>query len=380
MSGFPHLRLTGDHRDRGRAYGEQAADRVAASITAYRQVFAHLAGWDWDRVVAEALRYEPAIADFAAEYLAEMRGLAEGAGVAYEDVLAINTRTEVMFSAKARKAAATFGRGECSAFAILPPRSVDGHTLVGQNWDWLAHCFDTVVVLEVEQDDAPDYVTVVEAGLLAKSGMNAAGVGVTTNALVTTDDAGEPAVPYHVVLRGLMDARNLSEALSTIQRAPRSSSANYLLASRDGLAIDVEAAPGDFSRLYFLDPVDGVLLHTNHFVSPRFDRVDVSTWAMPDSPIRLQRLRALLADHDGLIGVDVLSDWLADHANHPAGVCCHPDTALPEVEQDATVVSVVMDLDAGRLWIADGHPCDTPYRTVDLHDVFGGRGVTAAAG
>ena len=94
-----------------------------------------------------------------------MRGLAEGAGVGYEDVLALNVRTEVMFAAKARQAREAMRQpSECSAFAVLPGASAIGHTLVGQNWDWLLHSFDTVVVLEVEQDDGPNFVSVVEAG------------------------------------------------------------------------------------------------------------------------------------------------------------------------------------------------------------------------
>ena len=39
-----------------------------------------------------------------------MRGIAEGAGVGFEDVLAINTRTEVMFAAKAREVAQAHAR------------------------------------------------------------------------------------------------------------------------------------------------------------------------------------------------------------------------------------------------------------------------------
>ena len=63
-------------------------------------------------------------------------------------------------------------QGECSAFASLPAASAEAHTLVGQNSDWRLHSFDTVVVLEARQDEGPDFVTVVEAGLLAKTGMN----------------------------------------------------------------------------------------------------------------------------------------------------------------------------------------------------------------
>src|SRR3954468_8854749 len=180
MPMFPHVRVSGDARGRGQQYGEQAAERVHRSIAAYREVFAHYARWDWDRVVEEAKRFVAPIECFGRTYLEELRGIAEGAAVPEEDVLAINVRTEVMFAAKARDAAARLPRvPECSAFASVAP---DGGTLVGQNWDWVPHACDTVVVLEVEQDDAPSFVTVVEAGLLAKFGMNDRGLGVATNA------------------------------------------------------------------------------------------------------------------------------------------------------------------------------------------------------
>jgi isopenicillin-N N-acyltransferase-like protein len=172
------------------------------------------------------------------------------------------------------------------------------------------------------------------------------------------------------MLRGLLDQINLSDALAQLQHAPRSSSANYLLGHRDGLAVDVEAAPGDFSRLYLIEPVDGVLLHTNHFVADRFDRTDVSVWVMPDSPVRLQRLRALLAAQDGPIDMQTIRGWLSDHANHPAGVCCHPDERLPDSERDSTVVSVVMDPTDGRLWLAAGRPCTARFAEIRLDEVF----------
>ncbi len=364
---FPHVRVEGGPRERGRQYGEQARDRVRLSLEAYADVFVHYAGWDWAKVTDEARRYEPAIAAYDERYLEEARGIAEGSGVPYEDVLALNVRTEVMFAAKARQAAGVATPHECSSFAVLPEASADGHTLVGQNWDWLLHCFDTVVVLEARQDEGPDFVTVVEAGLLAKAGMNSSGIGLATNALVTDHDVGKPAIPYHVTLRAILDAETISDALVALQRAPRSSSANYLVAHDDGIAIDVEAAPGDFARLYLLFPEDGVLLHTNHFLSPAFDLKEVSLWAMPDSPFRLERARAAVAGERPL-SPETFQRLLADHVNYPLGVCCHPDTRLHHWDQGATVASVIMDLDARRLWLADGQPCMTPYRELDYSD------------
>lgn len=365
MEPFPHIRVSGGARERGRRYGEQARDRVHRSIEAYDEVFHHYAGWRWADVREEAKRYVAPIEAFGPRYLEEIRGIAEGAGVGFEDVLGINVRTEVMFAAKARAAAAGGRPDGCSAFAVLPSRSADGHTLIGQNWDWLLHSFETVVVLEVTQDDGPDFVTVVEAGLLAKTGMSSSGIGLVTNALVTDRDLGEPGVPYHLVLRGILDAENLSDAYATAQRGVRSSSANYLVASADGVAVDVEAAPGDFSRLFLSFPADGVLLHTNHFVSPSFDAKDVSLWVMPDSPFRLERLRSAVAGEASRLSIGDFQAFLADHANYPSGVCCHPDERMDPFDRGATVASVLMDLDERRMWITDGHPCTSPYRELD---------------
>lgn len=369
---FPHVRVSGGARERGRAYGEQARKRISTSIHAYEEVFRAYAGWSWSEVRREAARYEASIAAFDERYVDEMRGIAEGADVDLEDILSINVRTEVMFAAKARAAegagvsAGGPRQGECTAFAVVPEASATGHTLIGQNWDWLLHCFDTVVVLEAEQEEGPNYVSVVEAGLLAKTGMNSSGLGVATNALVTEDDRGEPGVPYHVLLRAFMDCETISDALSAAQRAPRSSSANYLLAHRDGMAVDIEAAPGDFSRMFLLFPDDGMLAHTNHFRSPAFDRKDVSLWVMPDSPFRLERLRAAVERASPELTLDTFREVLADHANFPSGVCCHPDDRMEPFDQGSTVASVLMDLDEARMWVADGRPCTAPFRELDV--------------
>ena len=369
MTQFPHVRVEGPALDRGRAYGSQARDRVQRSVAAYRDVFAHYAGWDWATVRREAARFEAPIAAFRPAYQDEIRGIAEGGGLDPGDVLAINVRTEVMFAATARQAAGQLHAPDgCTAFAVVPAPGADGSALIGQNWDWLPHSSETVVVLEARQDDGPDFVTVVEAGLLAKTGMNSSGLGLVTNALVTDTDAGTPGIPYHVALRAILDCQTVSDALDALQSGERSSAANYLIAHRDGSAVDVEAAPGDFSQLYLLFPQDGVALHTNHFLSPRFGGKDVSVWVMPDSPLRLHRIQAGLGGQEGPPTLDTFRGLLADHANYPSGLCCHPDPRMNPYDQGATVASVLMDLGAQQMYLADGNPCTVPYRQLDYRE------------
>ena len=370
---YPRIRVEGSARERGRQHGEAARERVRRSVDAYGEVFARYASWDRARVRAAAAGFRAPIAAHGAKYLEELRGIAEGAGVDELDVLAINVRTEIMFAASARDVAAGRDRPrrlppECSAFAVLGARA-GCNVLVGQSWDWLAHAFETTIVLEVRQHDAPDYVTVVEAGLLAKTGMNSAGVALVTNALVCAADQGAPGVPYHVLLRSILDAETVSEALATLQRGERAASANYLLVHADGVALDVEAAPGDFSRLFVGYPDENLVLHTNHFCNPGADVRDVSMVVMPDSPFRLARLKQLVADHDGTLDRGFWERTLGDHAMSPFGVCCHPDPrATSAPDRYATVMALVMDPAARRIWLASGNPCESPFELLDYAD------------
>ncbi|MGH3259965.1 MAG: C45 family autoproteolytic acyltransferase/hydrolase [Streptosporangiaceae bacterium] len=377
MTAIPRVHVAGTAYERGRQYGAQARDRVHRSVRAYRDVFAYYAGWDWDTVRRAAARFEAPIAGFRPAYLEEMRGIADGAGLDPADVLAINVRTEVMYAAKARlaplaartpapaPAPAPHVPAECSAFAVVPAPGQPGATLIGQNWDWLVHATETLVVLEARQEDGPDFVTVVEAGLLAKAGLNAAGLGLVTNALVTEADVGAPGLPYHVLLRAILDCATVTQALEVLQAGPRSSSANYLIAHASGAALDIEAAPGDFTRLYPLYPDQGVLLHTNHFLAQALDPVDVSLWAMPSSAVRLQRLRAGTGQ-PGALTLDDFRALLADHADYPHSICSHPDPADHPLEQGATIASLLMDPNAGQVWLAPGNPCQVTHQLLEI--------------
>lgn len=70
-----------------------------------------------------ALKYQPYLDANVPQYVTEMRGIAEGAGVKYEDILALNVRTEVAFGA--------FNDG-CTALSWKSGAT----SILAQNWDW----------------------------------------------------------------------------------------------------------------------------------------------------------------------------------------------------------------------------------------------------
>jgi len=354
---FPRIHVKGSPYDRGCQYGQQAASRIQRSMAIYQAMFADLAGWTWNQATDHALTYEAAIEAYRPHFLDEMRGIADGAGVKYEDILALNVRTEIRNAAIARSAPK-----ECTAFVVLPQLTESSHTWIGQNWDWIPHVAETVIVLEVESDNRPNFVTVVEAGLLAKMGMNAAGIGLVTNALNCDLEKGKPGVPYHAILRAILESENFSEAMGAITTHSRASSANYLVAHRDGECFNTETAPGDFSRAYFSFPENNIYAHTNHYLSQKIDFKDLGPWRGPDSLVRHQRMVKFLKTQQGLFTIDDFQSALADHFNYPASICCHPDARLPEFDQCMTVAAMIMNLDSKTMWLAEGNPCEAVFQ------------------
>lgn len=369
---FPVVTVNGTSHERGRQYGVQAQDRIHRSIAEYAGLFQHYASWDWARATTEAQHFAAPIEDFAPDCLEEMTGMAQGADVALADILALNVRTEIMYSARIRTAAARRvppAPAECSAFAsLVPGRNV----LAGQNWDWVPFARETVVVLQSIPDEGPAYISVVEAGLLAKFGVNSKGLAVMTNAMACTEDVGEAAVPYHVMLRVLLACGTTGEAVARLGQATRASSANYLLADQSGSAIDVEARPGNASMLHRLTADEhGALLHTNHFCSPSFDSTDLTELVPSTSQFRLDRVAHVLASAGGDDDVVSYASALSDHDHYPDSVCRHPDETLPTAEQTATVTSAIVDLTERRVWLSEGQPCLRGYEEIDCSSIWG---------
>ncbi len=368
--GIPRVHAVGSPVQRGRQYGRAASAAIDRSLAAYEALFSHYSHIDWPEARRRAMRYAPAIEAYGPDFLEEMAGIAEGAGCDFEDIVTLNVRSELRYAGPVAELSALEpnvvapGDGECTAVVALPRATSDGHTLLAQNWDWKTHTRETVLLLEMEPDSGPAFVTLVEAGLLAKVGMNEHGLGLVTNTLVSSLDRGDPGVPYHVVLRAILESRSVSEALAKVVSATRSSSANYLLASGDGLAANLECLPGDSGRVTVEAPRHGVFTHANHFQCKPDPARDLGMVLIPDSFFRQERLDELLGGRR--VSLPLLQHVLRDHANHPDGICAHEHEDETEFLRSATIGSLIMDLTMRKMWFAPGNPCQSEYRELQL--------------
>jgi isopenicillin-N N-acyltransferase-like protein len=339
---FPLIDMSGPPRERGRQYGQQAADRVNRSVDYYvAQLDA--AGVPWARAKALAADYVPLIEDFSADYLAEMRGIAEGAGVDLEVIVIVNARTEMMYGA-ARSAGEDDG---CTGAIVMPEAAQDGRLLHGQNWDWREECVHTGVVLRIRRDDGPDVLTFTEAGGLARSGLNGAGIAVTGNFLSCDRDYSQQGVPLPLIRRRLLEASHFALAIHTLAGVPRSCASNMMVSDSAGEAINFECAPDELFCLY---PEDGLVTHANHFVHPAAQAKLRDTYlaTSPDSLYRDVRVRKLLMQNHGALTLDSLREALFDDYGTPYSVC-RPPRAMGDGPVTVTAAMIVMDAGAGIL-------------------------------
>lgn len=358
MSELPSVRLAGDPTERGHTHGETFSDAIQQNVSTYMERFEHN-GVPEAEVRNQASEFLSRMEDWNPEYAAELRGVAAGSGVDETEVAALNARYEVLYAAYSKQNAGTDG---CTSFALLPETTADGHTYVGQNWDWIPAIADGLIITEVYPDNEPNHLGVTEAGIVgAKMGVNEHGIGLAVNGLVTAEDGESPfRKPFHVRCREVLSAERYDKALEPLVATSHACSANFVVGHGDGEAIDIEAAP---DRIGYLHPNDGVLTHSNHFRNDGFrSRMERQ---LPDSLYRARRLRRLLNEPDE-IAIENISAALGDHFSRPASICRHVDTDAHPHERTQTDVSVIADLTECSLRIARGPPCETSYRTYQL--------------
>jgi hypothetical protein len=352
-SPLPFVSVSGSPFERGRQYGAAVPERVRRSVELYGSQLDKF-GCDAagkSRLISEFVRE---IEAFDASFVEEMRGIAEGAGIAFEDVVLINARTEVIAKARLEKSGPSSSEDElddgCTGAVILPERSASGELIHGQNWDWKAECAETAIVLRVRRDDGPDFLTFVEAGGLARCGLNAAGISITANYLESERDFCQRGVPLALIRRKVLEQEHLAFAIKAVATTPKACSNNMIVSTAEGFAIDFECAPNEAFQIY---PSDGLIVHANHWASPvaLAKLADTGLSSVPDSVYRDWRVRRLLDKAGRTLTTDDLKRAFFDDFLSPYAVCRPPRPSMGG-NLSATVAMVIMEPAKGVMEVA----------------------------
>lgn len=251
VEGIPVVRLAGTHREIGRAHGTILREQIRF----LRREFFHavVAPMVGERAMRRwAREVEPFIPP---EYAEELRGIAEGAEIPYEEMLHFNTAVDLLQSMM------------CSTVVAAGEATAGGEVLFGRNLDFPGRgvLHRTSVVLVFEPEGKTPVAAVTWPGLVGTlSGMNAEGVAGATM-MIHRSGPAMPGIPYMMMYRRALEtARRAADAYESIAGSRRTCPNNFMAVDATGAAEVTEFTPETAIRRA---ASDGCLCSTNYFVS-----------------------------------------------------------------------------------------------------------------
>jgi hypothetical protein len=326
----------------GYQHGAQAADLIER----YLRWIEKLSGFSRDRLCRQAMAFWPLLETLSPLFGEEVRGLAAGADISFEEALLCQVRTE----------AAQVGQGGCTAFALTGSATADHHPLAGQNQDLEPEFAEVAILLRVTPSDGrPRALMFTFAGQLGYAGMNQHGLAHFNNALFGYH--WQFGLPRQPLKRVMLEQQTVGQCVELLSRHPTCSAANAVLVDGQGSIADVEIRPEETAL--FQDDHPDIRLHTNHYLTDRFARYEPHT--LPDSFLRLARLKLLIKENWGQITVDTLKTILADHYDRPEhAICRHGATGWHSIS------GYIAEPTQGLFHVRRGHGCTGTWQTYEV--------------
>ena len=340
---IPVIEARGTYREVGQQIGEKAKTQIGSMLSHLQEDLPQGVSWG-DMLVGSRLYFEQSRITYP-QYIEELVGIAEGAGVPFEDVFL--AMCEELWED------AAWQRG-CTDMAARGPATRDGSTLIAHTNDLMPESRENLVILKVQSGDEPEFLGVSSGAVGISAGFNAAGISLTGNQLDQNDI--KPGVPRLLVVRAILGSQYLSEAMEHCLLPVRASSYNNVIADVNGEVYSMEGSATDCVPIY----IEGdILAHSNHYLSPSMRKFEAETGGLGNSVYRYNRAMRLLRENFGQLTPMLFQRLLADHAGYPTSICKHGLESI-------TVFSIIIQVEQLRAWIGVGNPCQTTFYEYQL--------------
>jgi hypothetical protein len=362
------VRAEGDGMTRGLRIGRELSDLIQRSVEFYHR-YLERRGVSSTTLQDLLTPYLVAAESVYPEAIAVLKGMSIGAMVPVLELFAINAFEELEPLLEAPEGGLLFLQKKegytsrpddpqppqrCSSMTVSAP----GATLLGHNEHWLAGDLGNIaVVVEVPEGGRAAVASPTIVCCLPAVGMNAHGAAQGIGSLTATDD--RVGVPRVLVSRSSLEARDRADAIRRAAAPGRAGGYGHVYAFRGGDTFVVETTATQ-QRLH-----PEAHVHTNHYIDDEL--ASIAPAPSDGSLARLHRLMVLRDERRPRTPEDLM-DILRDHGSSPQAICLHPDPAEGD-EASAVLFSMVTDLEAGRMWVAAGNPCEQDYVEIDLPEL-----------
>lgn len=339
--------------EQGRVHGETWRDlchelaEIRTHLTLIRP------NWQFDgardALRGVAAKHMPLLEAFDPDAAEELRGIAEGAAMPVEDVVLLNHYTDLRdIHADARPETSDgldLVSSDDGCTVVTAPG--DGR-LLAQTWDthWSAHRFVSLLGIPA-RGAAPAAWMYSITGCVGMAGMNAAGVGVAINNLLSND--ARIGVVWPSLIRRMLRETTARAAFEVLRAAPIGSGHHYVVVDADeALALETSGT----RAAVLLDDPNRSYHHTNHCLNPHIAEVS------RESPTSTTRIRF------GRMGESLAAAAPTDLADLWRRLHDVSDPPKPGQEHGvATCGACATSVAAGELWAVAGQPPEqTPTR------------------
>jgi len=349
------IEASGPPEQLGFEIGTQCKDLGQQMVEDCRQELKQRYNLEWKRAKIISRRHLAFCQDSIPTIVEELQGYARGAELSLDDVFT------VLFYYYSEEAEKNPG---CTDFVVSANLTQEKHVLMAHNHDFYPKDAEYVCLVRAKPQNAPAFLSVTDGGIIFNVGLNSAGLGFSLNALSPNDT--RVGIPVGMVLRALYGAGTIVDALTYANLPHKGSSANNVVADKNGQIYDIEGSATDFELIH---ATDGYLAHTNHYVTQKMRRYEgdflKSVRAYMCSVARYNRALSLLRESKE-ISLQRIMEILRDHANYPCSICRHVDEKIKVENRVETNFSSVVDVTAQEMWICYGNPCSGEYNRYTL--------------
>ena len=347
---YREIEVRGTPREMGRSIGEAAREEIRGFFDIALERVNKTVKVSRERAMEVAAGSMGHARSYSPNTVEELQGMAEGSGLTIEEVMLLQVRNQLQPEEDSG----------CTAFSLAPTMTERGYAALGQNWDNDPALDPFTVVLTRRPTGKPAMMTVTQAGLVSYIGLSDAGIGVCMNTLPAP--SRPTGVPFYFLVRGIYEARSLAEAVDAVRHDPRAIPGNVALTTPQGPA-DLEITVDDVHVLR--DGSSGMVVHTNHCVHPDLEPINDEFPELIQSHPRKARMEEVLGVADKPVRLDAMKDALRDHEGHPKSICRHPNDH-PTNGFWMSVFSVIMEPEAGLMYLSRGNPCEQPYELYEM--------------
>ena len=338
------FQTSGSYFDIGFSVGRQYSQQICQAVSEYPLLQKRFLPYHRKAVGQE--RYRTLLElhrKWYPDYICELEGLAQGAGVSFEEIFLINFRGE--YSEYIRQSRES---GCCTCSVLNDDTAVFGH-----NEDGLPLFKNRLFLLQVRPEGKAAFLALVYPGILWGNalGFNSHGICFAVNYVRPLKI--RVGLGRHFLARSVLEARTLDEAIQRITIPDRASGFNYTIGSvRERCIVNVEVAPDAF----LVKEIDGWDFHANHYID-----LSVPQKIEPSSQSRVKRAEELMDKSRSPKSENVLRILSDDQDKaYPIFRSGKPPDDL------ATLMTIVFDLDSALLTVYDGKATDNMERLLTI--------------